>query len=420
MLEANVPSTLQECQRAEAAARYSVIAELQRRAARQAAISAVAQQHAMTWLQAPLDADDADYIKHHVDIIQSLLLQAKLLPDMDAKPVAKPGTCRLPTAVAQTSAADAAALGEASIHAAAKVAAAEQAAGLATAATIADPVAAASVKAAAVDWAAAVVGAAVTDASAAEATANSAAAVAALQAAAADGAAPAAAVAQAVNEAAKALAAAKAKATATAEAALQAAVAQEEERVVKKANAQLFLPLTQGLGRLVDYPSDEDSHMSGAFTGSQTHAQADVGETEVTSAERQALAASQHEQSDALRSAQPSHTFRHQPASWLPMYSMDPSSSHHQASSGIAADSVHDASRDSPRAGQSACGAGLTGAALPCLRLSGQQLGEVLDSMRELSSVHMNLSLLHGTDALGFVDRLKHSPVRTAWPYVTL
>lgn len=391
----------QECQSAEAAARDSVIAELHRRAARQAALSAAAQQHAVNWLQAPMDADDADYVKHHVDIVQTLLAQANLLQPVTSGKV-KP-------------AADIAAAGKATIIAAAKAAAAEQAAGLATAATISDPVAAASAKAAAVDRAAAVVTAAVTSASAAEATANSAAAVAALQAAAADGAAPAAAVALAVDEAARALAAAKAKATATAEAALRAAVAQEKQRVVKKANTQLFVPLNQALGGLVDYPSDDDSHMSRALTGSQNLAQPSKGEAEVSSAERRALAAAAAQQhlSDRLNPAQAGQGSAHQPASWLPMYSMDPSSSHQQASSGAAGgdgDLEADATGGTPKAAHSSDGTGLAGAVLPCSRLSGQQLGEVLDSLRELGSVHMNLSLLSGTGVLAFVDCVRQSP----------
>ena len=344
----NVLKCLQERQSAEAAARDSVIAELHRRAARQAALSAAAQQHAVNWLQAPTDADDADYVKHHVDIVQSLLAQANLLQPVTSRKV-KPAV-------------DIAAAGEATIIAAAKAAAAEQAAGLATAATISDPVAAASAKAAAVDRAAAVVTAAVTSASAAEATANS--AVAALQAAAADGAAPAAAVALAVDEAARALAAAKAKATATAEAALRAAVAQEEQRVVKKANTQLFVPLNQALGGLVDYPSDDDSHMSRALTDSQNLAQPSKGEAEVSSAERRASAAAAAQQrlSDRLNPAQAGQGSAHQPASWLPMYSMDLSSSHQQASSGAAGgagDLEADATGGTPRAGHPAGGSEL-------------------------------------------------------------
>jgi len=340
---------LQERHSAEAAARDSVIAELHRRAARQAALSAAAQQHALNWLQAPMDAEDADYVKHHVDLVQSLLAHANLLQ---------------PVASEVKPAADISAAGEATIIAAAKAAAAEQAAGLATAATISDPVAAASAKAAAVDRAAAVVTAAVTSASAAEATANSAAAVAALQAAAADGAAPAAAVALAVDEAAKALAAAKAKATATAEAALRAAVAQEEQRVVKKTNTQLFVPLNQALGGLVDYPSDDDSHLSRALTDSQNLAQPSKGEAEVSSAERRASAAAAAQQrlSDRLNPAQAGQGSAHQPASWLPMYSMDPSSSHQQASSGAAngaGDLDADATGGTPRAGHPAGGAEL-------------------------------------------------------------
>ena len=338
---------LQERQSAEAAARDSVIAELHRRAARQAALSAAAQQHAVNWLQAPMDAEDADYVKHHVDLVQSLLAQANLLQ---------------PVASEVKPAADISAASEATIIAAAKAAAAEQAAGLATAATISDPVAAASAKAAAVDRAAAVVTAAVTSASAAEATTNSAAAVAALQAAAADGAAPAAAVALAVDEAARALAAAKAKATATAEAALRAAVAQEEQRVVKKANTQLFVPLNQALGGLVDYPSDDDSHLSRALTDSHNLAQPSKSEAEVSSAERRASAATAAQQrlSDRLNPAQAGQGSAHQPASWLPMYSMDPSSSHQQASSGAAngaGDLDADATGGTPRAGHPAGGA---------------------------------------------------------------
>ncbi len=64
-------------------------------------------------------------------------------------------------------------------------------------------------------------------------------------------------------------------------------------------------------------------------------------------------------------------------------------------------------------------GTGLAGAVLPCSRLSGQQLGEVLDSLRELGSVHMNLSLLSGTGVLAFVDRVRESPVSQAGYAVT-
>ena len=401
---------LQERQSAEAAARDSVISELRTRAARQAAVSAMAQQHAINWLQSTMNSEDADYVKQHVDIIQKLLSQEELLPKAsatDTQPSAAPATN--PAAIASNSAVDIAAAAQATIIAAAHSAAVEQAQGLATAAAIQDPVAAATVTAAAADRAAAVVNAAVTEASNAAARANSAAAVAALQAASADGTATAAAIAQAVDEAARALAAAKAKAIATAEAALQAAVAQEQQRVVKKARQHQHpsLPLAQGLGGLVDYPSDEDSHMSRALTDSQTQPSGEVGQGEVSSAERRALAAQQAQQGLSQ--------VHQQPACLLPMYSMDHSSSHQgQASSGAAGglgDLQADATGGSPRAGHLADGAGLVGAAMPCSRLSGQQLGEVLDSMRELSSVHMNLSLLNGTGVLGFVDRLRNTPV---------
>lgn len=399
---------LQERQSAEAAARDSVIAELHRRAARQAAVSALAQQHAINWLQAALDTEDADYVGHHIDIIQTLLSNKNLLPEAVAEPL--PTSAAATTAVAPAHLTDEDTAGKATILAAVQAAAEEQAQGVATAAAIQDPVAAATAKAAAVNQAAAAVNAAVTNASAAEATVNSAAAVAALQAAAADGAAPAVAIAQAVDDAAKALAAAKAKATATAEAALQAAVAQEQQRVMKKANQQLFAPLTQGLGGLVDYPSDEDSHMSRALTDSQTQLPADQGQLEVSSAERRAAATKQNQSS----MSQSMQAATQQPASLLPMYSMDLSSSHQQASStGGLGDLQADATGGSPRVGQAGV-AGLVGADLPCSSLSGQQLGEVLDSMRELSSVHMNLSLLHGTGVLAFVERLKRSPVSYA------
>ena len=406
---------LQERQSAEAAARDNVIAELHTRAARQAAVSAMAQQHAINWLQSTMDSEDADYVKQHMDIIQELLSGEGLLPKAsagDTQPsVAPPAN---PVAIVSSSAADIAAAGRATIIAAVHSAAVEQAQGLATAAATQDPVAAATVTEAAADRAAAVVNAAVTEASNAEARANSAAAVAALQAAAADGAAPAAAIAQAVDEAARALAAAKAKATATAEAALQAAVAQEQQRVVKKAKQHQHpsLPLAQGLGGLVDYPSDEDSHMSRALTDSQTQPCGEVGQAEVSSAERRALAAQQGLSQATQAAAGQGHQ---QPACLLPMYSMDHSSSHQgQASSGAAGglgDLQADATGGSPRAGHLVDWAGLVGAAMPCSRLSGQQLGEVLDSMRELSSVHMNLSLLTGTGVLGFVDCLQNTAV---------
>ena len=411
---------LQERQSAEAAARDSVTAELRTRAARQAAVSAVAQQHAINWLQGTMDSEDADYVKQHMDIIQKLLSEQDLLPkarSSDTQPSAAPPANSAATATVSSSAADIAAASQATIIAAVHSAAVEQAQGLATAAAIQDPVAAATVTVAAADRAAAVVSAAVTQASNAEARANSAAAVAALQAAAADGAAPAAAVAQAMNDAARALAAAKAKATATAEAALQAAVAQEQQRVVKKAKQHQHpsLPMAQGLGGLVDYPSDEDSHMSRALTDSQTQPSGEVGQGEVSSAERQALAAQQGQQ-DLSRATQAAPAQGpQQPACLLPMYSMDLSSSHQgQASSGVAGgqgDLQADATGGSPRAGHLADGAGLVAAEMPCSRLSGQQLGEVLDSMRELSSVHMNLSLLNGTGVLGFVDRLRNTTV---------
>lgn len=43
--------------------------------------------------------------------------------------------------------------------------------------------------------------------------------------------------------------------------------------------------------------------------------------------------------------------------------------------------------------------------------LTGQQLGEVLDSLCELSSVHMNLGLLQCSNVLAFADSLKQCPV---------
>ena len=387
---------LQERLSAEAAARDSVIAELNRRAAQQAATSALAQQHAINWLQATVDTEDAEYVKRHMDIIQNLLSSASLLPVTDAKAALHPSSSPRATAVGAITTADV-------TLAAAQAAAVEHVQMLAKDADTHAPVAAALTSAATAQAAAAVVKAAVTEASAAEATASSAAAVAALQAAAADRTAPAAVVAQAVGEAARALAAAKAKATATAEAALQAAVAQEQQRVVKKANQQLFAPLTHGLGGLVDYTSDEDSHTSRARTDSQSKPDAGRGHAEVSSAEWRALAAQQD---------QPSRSHSTQPASLLPMYNMDQSSSHQQASSGQLEELQADATGASPRAGHLEHRAGLIGAGLPCSRLSGQQLGEVLDSMRELSSVHMNLSLLHHTGVLAFVDCLQTSLVR--------
>lgn len=411
---------LQERQSAEAAARDSVIAELRTRAARQAAVSAVAQQHAVNWLQGTMDSEDADYVKQHMDIIQKLLTQEDLLPRAsarDTQPSVAPPVNPAATASMLSAAADIAAAGQATIIAAVHSAAVEQAQGIATAAAIQNPVAAATVTAAAADRAAAVVNAAVTEASNAEARANSAAAVAALQAAAANSAAPAAVVAQAVDKAARALAAAKAKATATAEAALQAAVAQEQQRIVKKAKQHQHpsLPMVQGLSGLVDYPSDEDSHMSRALTDSQTQPSSEVGQGEVSSAERRALAAQQGQPGLSQATQAAPAQGPQQPACLLPMYSMDHSSSHQgQASSGAAdgqGDLQADATGGSPRAGHLAEGAGLVGAEMPCSRLSGQHLGEVLDSMRELSSVHMNLSLLNGTGVLGFVDCLRNTAV---------
>lgn len=436
---ANVPSwLLQERQSAEAAARDSVIAELQRRAARQAATSALAQQHAITWLQATADSDDADYVKQHMGIIQTLLSKENLLPESTA-PDAQPavGNPVAAAAVLSRSAADMSAAGQTSIVAAVHSAAVDQAQGLAVAAAIPDPFVAGTVTAAAAERAAAVVNAAITNASHAEAAANSAAAVAALQAAAAGGAAPAVAVAQALDEAAKALAAAKAKATATAEAALQAAVAQEQQRVQRNPKQHLHLPPLLG-GGLVDYPSDEDSHMSRAQTDSQPKDPGEGAQAEVSSAERRAMAAQQGHLSTTQGSwggggghqpassppvlswsqatqatAGQSHGHQ-QPASLLPMYSMDLSGSHHQASSGGpggVSELQADATGGSSGAGLLAHGAGLVGADMACSRLSGQQLGEVLDSLRELSSVHMNLSLLSGTGVLAFVDRLTSNAV---------
>lgn len=419
---------LQERQSAEAAARDSVIAELHRRAARQAATSALAQQHAITWLQATADSEDAAYVKQHMDIVQAVLSKESLLPESSA-PAFQPATAGL-----SGSAGDVAAAGRASIIAAVHAAAVDQAKALSVAAAVQDPVIAATVTAAAAERAAAVVNAAVTDASHAEARVNSAAAVAALQAAAVGGAAPAAAVAQAVGDAARALAAAKAKATATAEAALQAAVAQEQQRVETHPKQHPHLPL---LGGLVDYPSDEDSHMSRAQTDSQTKTPADAGQAEVSSAERRAMAAQQGQLPCTTRGSQagveqPASSLsllswrqatqatagqsqvHQQPTSLLPMYSMDQSGSYQQASSGGpggTGDLQADVTGRSPRAGLPADAAGLVGADMPCSRLSGQQLGEVLDSMRELSSVHMNLSLLSGTGVLAFVDRLTRSTV---------
>lgn len=233
-------SHLQEHQRAEAAARDHVIAELHRRAARQAATWATAQQLAITWLQVTVNAEDADYVQHHMDIVKMVLsgagMQATGVAAVTSDAVAhKPMAVDMPMAAAQKSMqqglVDTAA-------AAVKSAAAGQATAVAHAAGM---------------------NASAADASAAQAAAASAAAVASLQATAVDTTAPAVAVALAIDEAARALADAKAKATATAEAVLRAAVAQEQQKVLRRASEQLFSPLTQGL---VDYPSDEDSHMS--------------------------------------------------------------------------------------------------------------------------------------------------------------
>ena len=70
--------------------------------------------------------------------------------------------------------------------------------------------------------------------------------------------------------------------------------------------------------------------------------------------------------------------------------------------------------RASPEPGQPANSrASLLGPVQTPSALTGQQLGEVLDSLRELGSVHMNLGLLQRSGALAFADGLKHCPVST-------
>lgn len=257
---------MQEQQRAEEAARNHVVAKVHQYAARQAAAWAAAQQLAITWLQTSVDAEVADYVEHHVGVVKGILSDTGLLK-VGATPMA--GTNLISEQAAGTAEPmdieaksvpkaqlmQAGHSGPWSAAAGAQIHEQEQVAANATAA---------AAKAAAISQATAIAHAAAVkassaDASAAQAAATSAAAVAALQATAVDSTAPAAAVASAIDEAARALAEAKAKATATAEAVLQAAMAQEQQKVLKKANKQLFSPLTQGL---VDYPSDEDSHTS--------------------------------------------------------------------------------------------------------------------------------------------------------------
>lgn len=261
----NIPALLfvQEHQRAEAAAREHVIAEIHRRAARQTATWAAAQQLAITWLQVSVNAEDADYVQHHMGVIKGILSDADLLSsaatavDTDAAvsgqvtesaaPMNVDTVANVPLQLAESANAHSVAIAQCDD----------------------DRLKASAAKAVAVDQATAVANAAavtasLANASAAQAAASSAAAVAAMEVAAGDSTAPAVAVAFAIDEAARALAEAKAKATATAEAAWQAAMASEQQKVLKRANEQLFSPLTQGL---VDYPSDEDSHMSRGMSG---------------------------------------------------------------------------------------------------------------------------------------------------------
>lgn len=215
LYQKDCPLHLQEQQRAEAAAREHVMAEIHRRAARQAATWAAAQQLAITWLQTSVNADDAEYVEHHMSVVKGILAETGL--PYTAAPSTEgvsglPGQASVsaqPTGLHTTHSAEAAAL--TSTRQVERISASTAAA------------------------------AAITETAAAGSTAH------------------AVAVASAIDEAARALAEAKAKATATAEAVLQAAMAQEQQKVLKKANNQLFSPLTQGL---VDYPSDEDSHTS--------------------------------------------------------------------------------------------------------------------------------------------------------------
>lgn len=213
------------------------MAEIHRRAARQAATWAAAQQLAVTWLQTSVNADDAEYVEHHMSVVKGILAETGL--PYTAVPLTEvvtglPGqACERLTIPHAAHLAEAAAL--MSSHQADQISA--------------STAAAAAAEAAVSQTTAAAINAADGHTSAAQEAPTTA----------ADNTAPAVAVASAIDEAATALAEAKAKATATAEAVLQAAMAQEQQKVLKKANNQLFSPLTQGL---VDYPSDEDSHTS--------------------------------------------------------------------------------------------------------------------------------------------------------------
>ena len=57
--------------------------------------------------------------------------------------------------------------------------------------------------------------------------------------------------------------------------------------------------------------------------------------------------------------------------------------------------------------------AGLLGPVQQPSALTGPLLGEALDSLRELGSVHMNLGLLQTSGVLPFVNGLKHCSVRS-------
>lgn len=274
------------------------MAEIHRRAARQAATWATAQQLAINWLQVTVNADDADYVQQHMETVQTILSKAGLFePAMAKQSNADVTTLAGNGVVAGRDDVSAEAFDAPKQHSGQGVSLPYQAA----------------VREAAVGHATAVAQAAVLNASAAVASAATAAAdsavvVAVLQATVVDSTAPAAVVAATISDAARALAEAKAKATATAEAALQAAVAQQQQKVIKRASEQLFPPLTQGLG-LVDYPSDDDSHMSKAMSDTD-------GDTPAAAASRpQALKSNLGPQAKAGAP--------HGLSSLLPMYSAD-------------------------------------------------------------------------------------------------
>ena len=277
------------------------MAEIHHRAARQAAMWATAQQLAINWLQVTVNADDADYVQQHMETVQSILSKAGLF---------EPAIAKQSNAEVTNQAGNGAGSGGDGVSAV-TFAAPEPHSGQGLG--LPRVIYPAAVREGAVGHATAVAQAAALNASAAiasaaTAAASSAAAVAVLQATVVNSTAPAAVVAATISDAARALAEAKAKATATAEAALQAAVAQQQQKVVKRASEHLLPPLTQGLG-LVDYPSDDDSHMSKALSDTD-------GDTPATAASRpQAPKSNLGPQAKAGAA--------HGLSSLLPMYSAD-------------------------------------------------------------------------------------------------